>query len=311
MLSALRAKYRCLFASIEEYHQHGIVISDEVVEIIGDRRESLPVPGYIPRYLPGEKIGEGATSQTYAFPEHPTLTPFPVVVQYHPITIEETYHLAYISSLISQLYYLCPHIVLFVGYFFSPAEAISHQEDEDEEEEGVFPEVDSYGFLYERIPQTLSEVWEEISLDPIQARSVILQLFFTINLLHRCGFHHGDITPANLGWDTHPTWQGYHLEEDVDYYGYIIDGKMYYLPQGPLLRIFDFNLSTYQDDEIILQPTIPSEDDLHSGIQLAEYLLSPEDYLLLQSDPSKYILLFPDINPEPGDRIMVIGKLPD
>ena len=380
MLGSLRSKYRPLFLSIEDYHDRGIILSDDVLlnleasvdrhlrsRVIGDddqaRTSTLPLPGIIPNYPIGEKIGEGQTSETFAFLEH--LTPFPLVVQYHPMTTDETQHLAQVSSLLTQLYTLCPHLVLYLGYFLAPAgdaeeENISPQEEEDDpfsltvecqspnrgdssgeefgpyepnfstddreetedpttgsEEHNVELSHDCLAFLYERIPITLDHVYTSFRTDPDMVRSGLAQLFFTLELFRRCGFNHGDINPGNIAWVKDPTWQGRNLL-DYNYYAYIIGNRTYYLPSGPILRLLDYNLTSYDDGDLRLTPSVAYQDDFTSGLSLAKELLSSEDYEELTNALSKgdesqpgWIILFSEVLPQPGDKIILLGRLPE
>lgn len=366
MLGSLRSKYRPLFLSIEDYHDRGIILSDDILlnleATVDDQANTetccLPLPSIIPDYPIGEKVGEGQTSETFVFPEQ--LTPFPLVVQYHPLTTDATQHLAHVSSLLTQLYALCPHLILYFGYYFAPAgdqrdeENISSQEDpfspliecqapqedlssidenspyrriafsdEDQEptteSEDINVELshDCLAFLYERIPITLDQIYTSFRHDRSLVRSGLAQLFFVLELLRRCGFNHGDISPSNIAWVKQPTWQGRNLLE-YNYYAYIIGNSTYYIPSGPLLRLIDYNLTSYDDGDLRLIPSVSYQDDFTSGLSLAKELLSSDDYQELTDALSKgdeshpgWTLLFSEILPQPGDKVILLGRLPE
>lgn len=356
MLSSLRSKYRPLFLSSEEYHNHGIILSDDILHQLESRTSFLSLPGVIPNYPIGEKIGEGQTSETFIFPHR--LAPFPLVVQYHPMTIQGTQHLAYVSSLINQLYTLCPHLILFLGYYLVPSgdnnqeSKVSSYDDDlyspsiqirspnpdlssgeefgpyqnnfssddpttENEETTVVLSHDCLAFIYERIPITLDKIYSSLRRDPNLVRSGLAQLFFTFELLRRCGFNHGDINPGNIAWVKEPNWQGRNLL-DYNYYAYIIGNTTYYLPSGPILRLIDYNLTSYDDGDLRLLPSTSYQDDFTSGLSLAKELLSSEDYEELTNALSKedvmhpgWTLLFSEILPQPGDKIILLGHLPD
>lgn len=366
MLGSLRSKYRPLFLSLEDYHDRGIIVSDDILlnleASVGHELVSMPLPGIIPNYPIGEKIGEGQTSETFAF--HEQLTPFPLVVQYHPMTINETQHLAHVSSLITQLYALCPHLVVYLGYYLAPAndiheeENVSPTDDEDpfslsiecrspnrdissgdeygpyhhnfssNEQETEEPTTgsdevrvelnhDCLAFIYERIPITLDHIYSSFQRDPHAVRSGLAQLFFVLELLRRCGFNHGDINPGNIAWVKEPSWQGRNLL-DYTYYAYIIGTTTYYLPSGPLLRLIDYNLTSYDDGDLRLVPSASYQDDFTAGLSLAKELLPADDYEELTDALSKgdeshpgWTILFSEVLPQPGDKIILLGRLPE
>ena len=346
MLGSLRSKYRSLFLSSDEYHERGLILSDDILSnlevSLEDSRQSrenykdcfLPMPAIIPDYSIGDKIGEGLTSETFAFLEK--LTPFPLVVQFNPITLEETQHLAYISSLLTQLYALCPHLILYLGYYLAPATEDSSERrlsyDTSSRDSYVFDETldysstssdtlleldyDSYAFLYEQVPATLDQIYSSFKADLTFVKSALAQLFFTLELLRRCGFNHGDINPGNISWTKQPTWQGRNLL-NYKYYAYLIGTSTYYLPAGPILRLLDFNLTSYDDGTLRLSPSDECQDDFESALLLAQDLLPNEEYQELVDALSKdenglgWISLFSEILPQPGDKIILLGRLPE
>ena len=138
MLGSLRSKYRSLFLTTNDYHERGLILSDDILlnleaGVDQTRPTFLPMPAVIPEYPIGEKIGEGLTSETFIFPEK--LTPFPLVVQFQPVTIDETQHLAHVSSLLTQLYGLCPHIISYLGYYLTPSNPPAEISEFQQEEE--------------------------------------------------------------------------------------------------------------------------------------------------------------------------------
>lgn len=321
MLGSLRSKYRHLFISADEYHDKGIILSDDVLLNLESGITTIPIPSIIPYFTTGEKIGEGLTSETFTCLEK--LAPFPLVVQYHPITLEETQHLVCVSSLLSQLYALSPHIILFLGYYFAPGdkELSSPQESYYQDEYTTLSEYsssesghpmlsyDCYALLYEYVPLTLDRVYKHIKADPILCRNILAQLFFTLELLRRFGFNHGDINLGNLGWDNEPVWQGRDLL-NYNYYAYIIDSTTYYIPSGPLLRLLDFNLTSYEDGTLTLTSDNSYQDDFASALSLAQNLLPSQDFLC-KDKTIAWDLLFSQILPQPGDKVIVLGRLPE
>ncbi len=299
---SLRPKYRNIFPTQENYNTEGIILSDQVIA----SSDFLP-PLSCPNFIVNDKIGEGTSSVTYRFPYR--LAPFPLVVQFQPLAATQTYHLINISSLITQLYQYTPHIVIFIGYYFAPAVKIEKKRHltPTSTEEFVI-DSDSYGLIYEQVGQTLP-----LNLDDESKKHLVAQLFFTIELLSRYGFNHGDISITNIGWIVNPSWQGRHLN-NFTHYGYIIDGKTYYIPSGPIIKLFDFNLTNYDDGEFRYIATDQVQDDYKMATDLAKELLNSQDYQELIDNLSVnrlgWTCLFSSDSPQPGNKIIILGNLP-
>lgn len=321
MLQTLCPKYRRKFISPESYQQRGIILSDTT--LLHFEEQLLP-PSLIPRFVIGDKLGEGSTSETFAFLDSNGLAPFSLVVQYHPIASPETQHLVVVSCLINQLYSLCPHTILYLGYYLAPAtieeewsEASPRSESysPDEEEFTVTLSEDCYALLYERVTPLLGS-YHEVTSDPELSKYLVAQLFFIVELLRSYGFNHGDIALSNLAWEKEPTWQGRKLL-NYTYYAYIIRDITYYLPSCPLLRLFDYNLTSYQDIYTSLIPPVTCLDDFTVVLDLIKTFLPPADYLAIEATLNQdnitamtWSVVFGSAVPSPGDKVIVLGHLP-
>jgi serine/threonine protein kinase len=305
MLASLRPKYRHLFLSVEGYRQKGIILSDEILLRLEDTNRDLPLPTKLPNFRIGEKLGEGSSSETYLLREH--LGPVDWAVQFHPLSSNETFHLACVSALMSQLYALSPHVTPFLGYYLAPAreELRSPCSSSDSSLEIGYH---AYGFIYERVPLTLEGVYCRLKKDSTLARFVLAQLFFIVKFLQRYGFNHGDISLSNLGWIEDPSWQGRSLDK-YNYYAYLVEDVTYYLPVGPIIRLLDYEFTSYQDEVLTLE-TSYGEDDMSRALEIARDFLSQEEYEALEESPSAWTNLFSNLQPQPGDKIIVIGYLP-
>lgn len=312
MLTSLKSKYRSLFPSIVDLHKKGLVLSDDVIEDLVNN--SHPLPTTIPNFTIGYKVGEGLTSETYYFPH--SLAPFQLVVQFHPLETQDTNNLIIVSSLISQLYALTPHITPFLGYYLaSSGEAKVFQEQTTSSPQDITLDSDSYGLIYQKVSGVFNTI-PKFNYEKQEHRYFFSQLMFSIELLHRCGFVHGDINPGNLAWETKPEWQGKSLLS-YKYYGYIIGDQTYYLPACPVLRILDYNLSSYDDNELVIRQKQDPEIDIR-GILVFIMLCFPqieyqeiEKIMRNRESTTFWREVFGSYFPQPGDKVIILGNIPD